>query len=174
MRLYLRDVKPSNILVVAGDPDSAPFKAIDFGSSCDWNTPFKKGLGLATCDPVYTAPERRLEVFKPAYRFDVYSIGLIALRCALPSLTEASSMENFVENVLSKSGFSFERVCSAIVNGRAKVSQDVKNDFDTLSSPGCEDIYACFAAMLTQDPEKRANVRDCLANRFVSSAQLQV
>lgn len=167
---YRRDVKPANILVVSGDPNAAPFKAIDFGSSCDWDTPFKKGIGLATCDPIYTAPERRLEMFKPAYKFDVYSIGLIALRCALPSLTDSLAMQNFVQNVLRKADFSFLRVCSAVVSGRIQTSQAVKNDFILLSSPGYEDMYACFSAMLTQDPTRRADVRDCLENRFVRSA----
>lgn len=165
-----RDVKPANILVVPGDPDGAPFKAIDFGSSCDWSSPFKKGLRTATCDPVYTAPERRLDIFKPALRFDVYSIGLIALRCALPSLTDSSAMQDFVDNILRESGFSFERACSAVVGGRTQASQALQNDFTTLSGAAYEDMYACFATLLADNPDSRADVDDCLRNRYVSSA----
>lgn len=44
-----RDIKPDNIVV---DPTgTSPLRCIDFGSSCDWGSPFKKGLLTATCDP---------------------------------------------------------------------------------------------------------------------------
>lgn len=162
-----RDVKPENLLVVPGDPDAAPFKAIDFGSSCDWSSPFKKGLGVATCDPIYTAPEKRLDIFKPGYRFDVYSIGLIALRCALPSLTEKRDMEGFVENILKACDFSFERTCNSILGGSVSVSASLRNDISALSGPEYEDMYALFATILDPDPNTRADVADCLRSRFV-------
>eukprot|EP00177_Eucheuma_denticulatum_P001784 GFKZ01003196.1.p1 GENE.GFKZ01003196.1~~GFKZ01003196.1.p1 ORF type:complete len:361 (+),score=48.99 GFKZ01003196.1:661-1743(+) len=161
-----RDVKPENLLVVPEDAD-APFKAIDFGSSCDWSSPFKKGLGVATCDPIYTAPEKRLDIFKPAYRFDVYSIGLIALRCALPSLTEKRAMNAFVENILKACDFSFQRTCNNILAGSVSASPSLKNDVSALSGPEYEDMYALFATILDPDPNTRADVADCLRSRFV-------
>lgn len=160
-------MKPENLLVVPNDPAGAPIKAIDFGSSCDWSSPFKKGLGLATCDPIYTAPEKRLDLFKPAYRFDVYSIGLIALRCALPSITEKTEMEKFVQNMLAACDFSFERTCAAIVSGRIQASPSLQSDVSTLTGPACEDMYAIFATMLAKNPKDRAGVSDCLRSRFV-------
>lgn len=165
-----RDIKPSNILVVPQDADGVPLKAIDFGSSCDWSSLFKKGLSLATCDPVYTAPERRLQLFKPAFPFDMYSIALIALRVALPSLTDESAMTNFVNNGLNKCKFSFQRTCSAILGGRIKMPPGVVADIQALTAPACEDMYALFATLLTENPEDRANVDDCLTSRFVRSA----
>lgn len=44
-----RDIKPDNIVVDTASP--SPLRCIDFGSSCDWGSPFKKGLLTATCDP---------------------------------------------------------------------------------------------------------------------------
>lgn len=162
-----RDIKPENVLVVPGDPAGAPFKVIDFGSSCDWSSPFKRGLRLATCDPIYAAPEKRLGIFKPAYRFDVYSIGLIALRCALPSITERVEVERFVENMLAACDFSFERTCAAIASGRIQASPSLRNDILALNEPAYEDMYATFATMLAENPKDRAEVSDCLQSRFL-------
>lgn len=156
-------------MVVPENGQGALFNLIDFGSSCDWNTPFKKGIKLATCDPIYAAPERRLGIFKPALRFDVYSIGLIALRCALPSLTNESAMASFVENCLSKCGFSFSRTCASITSGRIPVSSDLKADINAISDSTYDDMYAAFATMLTNTPEDRAEVSDCLNSRFLRS-----
>lgn len=144
---------------------------IDFGSSCDWSSVTKKGLRLATCDPIYTAPEKRLNVFKPAFRFDVYSIGLIALRAGLPSITEARVFNEFVANVLQKRGKnSIERVCSGIESGRITVSADLRADLLALSGPGNEDMYAALATILVEQPGERADVSDCLRSRFVQNA----
>lgn len=168
--LFNRDIKPENLLVVSGDREGSPFKAIDFGSSCDWSSPLKKGLRLATCDPVYTAPERRLDIFKPAYRFDVYSIGLIALRCALPSLTESTAMNKFVEENLSESDFCLQRTCSGLLSGRLQSSPSLLRDIEALTGPEYEDMYALFATVLTTNPSDRADVSDCLRSRFVQAA----
>ncbi|EKX43183.1 hypothetical protein GUITHDRAFT_51357, partial [Guillardia theta CCMP2712] len=80
-----RDIKPSNTLVVPGDREH-PLKIIDFGSSCDWNDPLKKGLGDATCDPMYAPPEKTLQFLGPG-KFDVYSVGMMGIRVLFPSLT---------------------------------------------------------------------------------------
>lgn len=140
---------------------------LDFGSSCDWNTPLKKGLGLATLDPTYGAPERRLDYFRPALRFDVYSAGLIALRVALPSLTSGSAMERFVSDVLSKARGCFTRACNGVISGRIEAPMDVARDLERLIEPGCEDMYAILSTMITERPEDRADVADVLNSRLV-------
>lgn len=171
-----RDIKPENCLIVspqtaaAAGTATSSIQVIDFGSSCDWNSLTKKGLGLATCDPIYTAPEKRLNVFKPAFRFDVYSIGLIALRVALPSITDANEFDQFVTTVMERGRSSIERVCAAVENGRISVSPGLKADIAALCSPANEDMYAALATMLTADPAERADVSDCLRTRFVQSA----
>ncbi|CAN8076884.1 unnamed protein product [Agarophyton chilense] len=140
-----RDLKPENILVVPGDPSGLPLRVIDF------------------------APEKRLSLFKPAYRFDVYSVGLIVLRCALPSLTEAAALSNFVFDILSKYSFSFERACYAISNGRLATSRSLLQDIQELMSPTNEDLYAILAIMLTENPSSRADVDDCLSCMLLRS-----
>lgn len=163
------DIKPDNLLVVKNEPDAAPLQVIDFGSSCDWNTVFKKGLRLATCDPIYTAPERRLDILKPAFRFDVYSIALIALRAALPSLTTAAEMNLFVTNVLAKGRYSIARTCASVRGGRIQAPQALKTDLAILEGTGNEDLYAMLVTMLTETPDERATVSDCLRSRFIQT-----
>lgn len=165
-------MKPENLLVVKNDPGGAVLQAIDFGSSCDWTGLFKKGLGLATCDPIYTAPERRLNRLKPPFSFDVYSIALIALRAALPSLTSATNMEYFVQNILAKSRFSIARACASVRFGRIQAPRPLKAELGILESDGNEDLYAILATMLTETPDERAEVADCLRSRFVQNGGL--
>lgn len=162
-----RDMKPENLLVDVNCSNGTALKAIDFGSSCDWATPFKKGLRLATCDPVYTAPEQRLKMFSPAYRFDIYSIGLITLRCALPSLLEKRQMSNFVENYMSKFNYSLVRTTAAILSKRIEVPQPLLFDMQALTNDTHADLYATLAVMLTESPEQRADIQDCLNSRFL-------
>eukprot|EP00961_Rhodomonas_salina_P140531 1890919-Rhodomonas_salina.3 len=38
-----------------------PLKIIDFGSSCDWSDPLKRGIGEATFDPMYGPPEKTIQ-----------------------------------------------------------------------------------------------------------------
>ena len=80
-----RDIKPSNTLVVPNDPQHQ-VKIIDFGSSCDWGSLEKRGLGDATCDPMYAPPEQKLQLLNPG-KFDAFSVGMIGFRVLFPSLT---------------------------------------------------------------------------------------
>lgn len=125
-----RDLKPANVIVVPNDPDGTFLKAIEIGSSCDCGSLVKQALRLATCDPSYTAPERKFDVFKPALRVDVYSIGQIALRVTLPRLMENSAMNVFVEKCLGGSRFDFERACTAITSGRIDLGPAIAADID--------------------------------------------
>lgn len=167
MLLELSDIKPENILLVPQDPDGLPLKVIDLGSSCDWKSPLKKGLRMATCDPVYTAPEQRLDLFKPAYKFDIYSVALIALRCALPSLTSRDTMRTFVDNNLKQANFSLQQVCSGITAGRLHASQALRDDIHALDSSANEDLLSLLATMLSGSPADRADVKDCLGSVFL-------
>lgn len=94
-------------------------------------------------------------------------MGLIALRCALPSLTDSNEMNRFVENALAENDFSFQKTCSAIINGRSNVAPRVKSDFEALDSSKYDDMYALFATVLATDPSVRAEVSDCLRSRFL-------
>lgn len=80
-----RDVKPSNTLVVPEDKEH-PLKIIDFGSSCDWSDPLKRGIGEATFDPMYGPPEKTIQLLQPT-KFDVFCVGMTGIRVLFPSLT---------------------------------------------------------------------------------------
>lgn len=162
-----RDIKPANVLVVPGD--AAPLKAVDFGSSCDWGSLTKRGMRVATCDPVYCAPERRLELLRPALAFDVYSVGLIALRCALPSLSDERAMAAFVEGALARCKSCLLRVCAGVEEGFVEVGQPLRADLLALGSPANEDLLALLTTMLAQAPENRTDVETASNSRFLTA-----
>ncbi|CAN8075059.1 unnamed protein product [Agarophyton chilense] len=92
-----RDVKPSNILVVSGETrGSCRFKLIDFGS-CKDVRPFSSWFNgqLDTLDPLYGAPETRFSLGNDAYKFDVFSVGMIGLAAAYGSLRSEDSLRRF-------------------------------------------------------------------------------
>lgn len=163
-----RDFKPENILVT---PGTAPLKVIDFGSSCEWNILRKRNLENATCDPVYAPPERRLQVLRPANRFDLYSVGLIVLRAALPSLTDAKTMENFVEGVLARNKYSIEQCVESIVsdgNGVLGISSQTRHEIMQLDAERNTDLFSVLASLLTSRPEDRTTVDAALRCRFLA------
>lgn len=164
-----RDIKPDNLLISPSGAE-CPLQLIDFGSSCDWGSITKKGLRLATCDPVYAAPEKRLDIFRPAFRFDVYSVGLIALRAALPSVTDGPAFQAFVRDVLVRSRFSLERACNAVEAGRIETSPAVRADMMALGDSANAAMYSVLGSMLTESPSDRAEMSDCLRSRFVQMA----
>jgi Protein kinase domain len=149
-----RDIKPDNIVV---DIDGkAPLRCIDFGSSCDWGSPFKKGLTTATCDPIYSAPERRLNLMA-AKKYDVYSVGLIVLRCLWPSLTSRLEMQTFVTEDLRQWG-SFERFLNAAADGSAGIPGGSQSDARVLDSePSLAPLRSLLCTMLEVDPGSRAD-----------------
>lgn len=162
-----RDFKPENILVTPNGTTS--MKVIDFGSSCEWNIIRKRNIENATCDPIYSAPERRLQRYRPADRFDLYSVGLIVLRAALPSLTDAKTMEDFVGNVLSKNKYCFERCVNSIVSGTAEsISPKLRQEIVQLDHEKNSDLFSILASLLTAQPEDRTTVDSALSCRFLA------
>ncbi len=161
-----RDFKPENILVT---PGTAPLKVIDFGSACEWSMLRKRNLENATIDPVYAPPERRLQVLRPADRFDMYSVGLIVLRAALPSLTDSKTMEQFVEGVLARNKYCFQRCVGNIVSdGGDEVASSLRQEMMQLDDERNSDLFSVLASLLTTRPEDRATVDSALRCRFLA------
>eukprot|EP00184_Porphyridium_aerugineum_P006862 CAMPEP_0184707230 /NCGR_PEP_ID=MMETSP0313-20130426/37163_1 /TAXON_ID=2792 /ORGANISM="Porphyridium aerugineum, Strain SAG 1380-2" /LENGTH=420 /DNA_ID=CAMNT_0027168805 /DNA_START=249 /DNA_END=1511 /DNA_ORIENTATION=- len=154
MGIYHRDIKPENIIVDHDDTD-APLKIIDFGSSCDWNTPFKKGLGVATCDPLYAAPEKHINILNPD-RFDVYSVGLIGMKCLIPELTQNGNLRNFLTTTLSQYDNDLVAYCNR--TGPNNLFQPVLND------PMGQRIFKVLSGMLTDSPANRSSVDKALSS----------
>ena len=86
-----RDVKPANIIIVPGD--SIPLRLIDFGSSCDTGNLFWN-RGIDTLDPLFAAPEKRLNLFAPE-KFDVFSVGLIGISVLIPGFNSEARLREF-------------------------------------------------------------------------------
>ncbi|KAA8495672.1 Serine/threonine-protein kinase STN7, chloroplastic [Porphyridium purpureum] len=153
--IYHRDIKPENVIVVETDPD-APLKLIDFGSSVDWSTPFKKGLGTATMDPLYGAPERRISVMNPD-RFDVFSLGLIGVKCLCPDLSADSALLQF-KNQLERYNYDLVTYCNAA--GASSGITAVLND------PEGQSAFKLLAGMLSGNPARRITAQKALDSGY--------
>lgn len=163
--LVHRDLKPGNLLVVPGA--SSRLKVIDLGSACEWGMLNKRNLRNATCDPVYVPPERRLRVMQPADRFDVYSVGLIVLRAALPSLTDERRMASFVDQVLIPSRHSLPLAKDKILSGSTSATVDLRQDFAALDSELNGDLYSVLCTLLAPRPEDRNTAKSALCCSFL-------
>lgn len=155
-----RDIKPDNIVIDASG-DAPPLRCIDFGSSCDWGrggleSLFKKGLNTDTCDPVYSAPEKRIDK-RAAKTYDVYSVGLIVLRCLWPSLTTRREMAAFVKKDLLKYG-TFDRFLTAASSGQAGTAGGTRADAMVLDrEKQLAPLRSLLSTMLEVNPRDRAD-----------------
>jgi serine/threonine protein kinase len=126
----------------------------------------KYGLRTDTCDPYYTAPERKLNLMA-ADKFDVYSVGLIVLRCLFPSLTARNDMEAFIREDLQRVG-GFERFLSAAAAGRAGTPGGSQSDAQVLDSePRLAPLRSLLCSMLATKASNRANVKSCVDSRLI-------
>lgn len=92
-----------------------------------------------------------------ANKYDVYSVGLIVLRCLFPSLTSSENMEQFVRDEL-RSHDSFENFLDAVSRGRAGKSTGVGAEallFDSESE--LEPLRSLLCAMLETKASSRAD-----------------
>lgn len=145
-----RDVKPANILIAPGYPN--PIQVIDFGSSVDISNPFWS-RGVNTLDPLFAAPEQRLNLFHPQ-KFDVFSVALIGIAVLLPSLASQSRLREFRLR-LEQADFCL-RTYKRDIGGRG--------DLAPLFADNAAAINVCelLAGMLRRDPAGRISVRNAL------------
>lgn len=88
-----RDIKPANIVI---DDEAKTLRLIDFGSAADMKGIFRNGYNAnkSPCSPFYCAPEEFLDESHP-WAFDVYSLGVVWLRCVFPHLHSEPAWEEF-------------------------------------------------------------------------------
>lgn len=164
--LYHRDIKPRNI-IVTNDP-GAPLKAIDFGSTVDWKTPFKRGLSIATCDETYGPPERKINIFA-ASRYDIYAVGLLGLRVLLPSLTPENTMKDFIENVVRQNNHDFPSICAAAQAGSRGITGQVRHEMQLLLGDNNRQVFKILKSVLREKPQDRLTVEQVLDDPFFDS-----
>ena len=158
-----RDVKPSNTLVVPNDPQHQ-IKIIDFGSSCDWGDPLKRGLGDATCDPMYAPPEQKLQLLNPG-KFDAFSVGMIGMRVLFPSLTRGGVsyewpggyFQQFAEDFLP----AYDWDCARWLKDRAasregQLSAECK---EALEEPEIVELVGVILKLIDKAPGRRLNAQ---------------
>lgn len=151
-----RDVKPANVLVV---PDAEhALQLIDFGSSCDvggllWRR------GVNTLDPLYAAPEMRLNFLAPD-RFDVFSAGLIGMGVLVREVGTEGGMKAF-RRKLERCDFDMRRLREECLSGRCSVGGELRllferNDWETRA------VFELLCGMLRKSPSGRKSARAAL------------
>lgn len=161
-----RDIKPSNTLIVPND-QIHQIKIIDFGSSCDWGDPLKRGLGDATCDPMYAPPEQKLQLLSPG-KFDVFSVGMIGIRVLFPSLTKGGvsyewpggNFQRFAEEFLPAYDWDLGRwVKDKAAAWQGQLSKECQ---EALEEPQLVELMELIYKLLDKSPSKRCNVQQAI------------
>ncbi len=143
-------------------------KIIDFGSSCDWSDPFKLGLGDATNDPMYAAPEQTLSLAGPG-KFDVFSVGMTGVRVLLPSLTKSSPtkewpggrFQKFAEQEFPGAAHDFKLWLQQRAGDKSEPKLAAECE-DMLSNPVHAQILALLQKMLSKSIITRPSVQSAL------------
>jgi len=162
-----RDVKPSNTLIVPNDPEHQ-IKIIDFGSSCDWGDPLKRGLGDATCDPMYAPPEQTLQLLSPG-KFDVFSVGMIGFRVLFPSLTRGGVnydwpggfFQQFAEEFLPEYDWDVKRwITETADTGKGQIRKECK---EAVEEPEIVELMNLIYKLLDKSTGKRLTVQQAIS-----------
>ena len=154
-----RDLKPENVLVVPGA--IRPLQIIDFGGALDVRVPLWSRRTLHTLDPLYAAPETRATLFAPD-RFDIYSIGLIALQVLLPSMSTAE-LRHFRNRLLQVRSLSQLR--SEMLKGRTSCGATANIELQALfneSDAAATSAFNALSIMLTKSAADRCTARRAL------------
>ncbi|PXF46937.1 Serine/threonine-protein kinase STN7, chloroplastic [Gracilariopsis chorda] len=162
-----RDIKPQNILVTRATAPSAPhrLKLIDFGSAKNmqpWATMTDRTP--VTLDPLFGAPERGGVLFNAASKqlktkFDVFSIGMIAVAAAVPALRGESQLRMF-RSALERCDYDLE-LLEAQWRRNGGGGGDAAPLF-ACTAPTEVALKSLVRSMLRKQPHNRASVQTAL------------
>lgn len=155
-----RDVKPSNILVVPCA--ETPLQLIDFGSACETRS-LLWSPGVHTLDPLYAAPETRLNFTAP-HNFDVFSAAMVGISALLPSYASESRMREF-RYALDSADYDFKRLQEKSLSTNDTSLFQSGSDlyiFFNDDTPQASDIFELLCGMFHKSPNKRFSVERAL------------
>lgn len=180
-----RDIKPQNIIFSEG---SCTFKIIDLGAAADLRVGINYVPKEFLLDPRYAAPEQYImstqtpsapsapvaTALSPVLwqmnlpdRFDVYSLGLIFLQMAFPSLRTDSSLIQF-NRQLKRCGYDLE-AWRKMVEPRA--SSDLRKGFELLNLDGGIG-WDLLTSMVLYKARQRTSAKAALAHPYFNQEGL--
>lgn len=162
-----RDVKPSNILIVPDSNADDVVRLIDFGSGCDVSALFWWSRGIDTIDPLYCAPEKRLNLLHPM-KFDVFSAGLIGISVLMPSFSTQTRISEF-RNSLAAVDFDLRRFRKQWMdaqkgNWTGANLNDADAELSAFFNQNNSVIFNLLCGMLKKSPSDRTSVDSALYN----------
>jgi serine/threonine protein kinase len=156
-----RDMKPQNIMLVEND-QQAPFRVIDFGSA------ITKGSNILMDDftEVYAPPEAPTPDSRRPDAYDIYTIGIIGLRCLMPSLIAGEmGVQTFAKVTCEEfpaNNYDFRAWASGRANDKSATNDQVTINSEIKALMTLEPFYNLLADMLDRDPSKRPTAKQCL------------
>lgn len=156
-----RDMKPQNIMLVENDQQS-PFRVIDFGSA------IMKGSNILMDDytEIYAPPEAPTPDGKRPDSYDIYTIGIIGLRCLMPSLVAGEGgVQTFGRVTCAEfpdNNYDFRAWAQGRINDKSAAYADQAINQELKGLTYNEPLYNLLADMLDRDPAKRPTAKQCL------------
>ena len=157
-----RDLKPQNLMLLDKDK-AAPFRVIDFGSAV------LKGQSIVMDDytEIYAPPEAPSPDSKRPDAYDIYTIGVIGLRCLMPSLLAGElGVQTFGRVTCSEfpqANYDFRAWATGRAYDLSPTYADMAINSEVQGLINTPQLYELMADMLDRDPAKRPSARDCLA-----------
>eukprot|EP00252_Welwitschia_mirabilis_P010581 TRINITY_DN2390_c0_g1_i1.p1 TRINITY_DN2390_c0_g1~~TRINITY_DN2390_c0_g1_i1.p1 ORF type:complete len:592 (-),score=96.90 TRINITY_DN2390_c0_g1_i1:188-1963(-) len=174
-----RDIKPQNIIF---SQESRTFKIIDLGAAADLRVGINYIPNEFLLDPRYAAPEQYImstqtpsapppplaAALSPVLwqmnlpdRFDIYSIGLIFLQMAFPSLRSDSSLIQF-NRQLKRCGYDMVAWRDTV---EPRASPELRHGFDLLDLDGGIG-WELLLSMVRYKGRKRISAKGALAHPY--------
>eukprot|EP00802_Teleaulax_amphioxeia_P006553 Tamp_06557.p1 GENE.Tamp_06557~~Tamp_06557.p1 ORF type:complete len:583 (-),score=95.28 Tamp_06557:936-2486(-) len=169
-KIIHRDLKPQNLMLAENDA-ALPLRIIDMGSAL-----------IAGQEPImddyteiYAPPEAPQPNAERPDAYDIYTVGIIGLRCLMPALLAGEAGVQTLGKVtcaeLPAAEYDFAKWCSARANDKAAAANDMPLNSECQALMQLPDLYALLVDMLAADPTHRPSARECLQRLGAEWAQ---
>ena len=156
-----RDFKPQN-LMLAENELQAPLRVIDMGSA------LLPGQSILMEDftEIYAPPEAPEPDAEHPEAYDVYSVGVIGLRCLMPALVAGEAGVQTLGRVacaeLPSCDYDFRAWCRGRAEDMAAAAQDMPLNAECLALMQVPHLFELFGDMLARDPACRPSAEACV------------